>query len=133
MADENRPMMHTEARGRGLEQLHIERVLVKSGGRAVFLRVEEIDWIEAQGNYLRLHRGTDSYLIRQTMGEMAAGLDQRKFVRIHRSTIVNIERVKQLGPMLHGDHAVQLENGRILTLSRSYKHKIPAQLQKTTT
>jgi two-component system, LytTR family, response regulator len=131
MADERRPMMHAGARGGELEKLRIERVLVRSGGRAVFVRVAEIDWIEAQGNYLRLHRGGDSYLMRQTMGEMEAGLDPRKFVRIHRSTIVNIERVKHSGPMPHGDYAVQLHNGRVLPLSRSYRHKIPTSLRST--
>jgi two-component system, LytTR family, response regulator len=129
MADERRPMVHVTAQDRELEKLQIERVLVKSGGRAVFVRVDEIDWIEAQGNYLRLHRGGDSYLMRQTMGEMEAGSDPRKFVRIHRSTIVNIERVKHSGPMRHGDYAVQLHNGRVLPLSRSNRHKIPTSLR----
>jgi two-component system LytT family response regulator len=103
-------------------------LLVKTGGKALFLRVDEIDWVEAQGNYLRLHRSTDSYLIRQTMSDMETSLDPHKFLRIHRSTIVNIERVKELRPMFHGDYGVVLHNGTRLTLSRNYRHKVPAYL-----
>lgn len=106
------------------------RLLVKSGGRVAFIRVEEIDWIEAQGNYLRLHEGMDSHLIRQTMNEMEAVLDPSKFLRIHRSTIVNGERIKELHPLLHGDYEIVLFNGNRLTLSRNYRYKIPAYLGK---
>ncbi len=110
------------------DKQYTDRLLVKTGGRVLFLRVEEIDWVEAQGNYLRLHRGMDAYLIRQTMSEMEAALDPRKFLRIHRSTIVNIERIKELRPMFHGDYGVVLYNGAKLTLSRNYRHKVPAYL-----
>jgi two-component system LytT family response regulator len=102
-----------------------DRLLVKTGGKALFLRVDEIDWVEAQGNYLSLHSGTNSYLIRQTMSEMEVSLDPRKFIRIHRSTIVNMERIKELRPMFHGDCDVVLRNGTKLTLSRNYRHKVP--------
>ncbi len=105
---------------------YTDRLLVKTGGKALFLRVEEIDWVEAQGNYLSLHSGTNSYLIRQTMGEMEMGLDPHKFLRIHRSTIVNIERIKELRQLFHGDYGVVLHNGTRLTLSRNYRHKVPA-------
>jgi two-component system LytT family response regulator len=107
---------------------YTDRLLVKTGGRVRFLRVEEIDWVEAQGNYLRLHRSTGSYLIRQTMSDMETILDPHKFLRIHRSTIVNIERVKELRPMFHGDYGVVLHNGTRLTLSRNYRHKMPVYL-----
>ena len=105
---------------------YTDRLLVKTGGKALFLRVEEIDWVEAQGNYLTLHRGTGSYVIRQTMSEMEVSLDPSKFLRIHRSTIVNIERIKEMRPMFRGDHGVLLDNGTRLTLSRNYRHKVPA-------
>jgi len=107
---------------------YTERILVKTGGRVLFLRVDEIDWVEAQGNYLRIHRGTDSYLIRQTMTEMEAALDPRRFLRIHRSSIVNIERIREFKPLLHGDYGVILRNGIELVLSRNYRHKVPPSL-----
>jgi two-component system, LytTR family, response regulator len=110
---------------------YTDRLLVKTRGKALFLRVEEIDWVEAQGNYLSLHSGTNSYLIRQTMGEMEMGLDPHKFLRIHRSTIVNIERVKELRPMFHGDCDVVLHNGTKLLLSRNYRDKVPAYMKSS--
>ena len=109
---------------------HAERVLVRNGGRVAFVRVEEIDWIEAQGNYLRLHKGSSSYLVRQTMNEMEATLDPRRFLRIHRSTIVNIERIKELRPLVHGDYSVELYDRTALTLSRNYRHKVTEFLGK---
>jgi two-component system LytT family response regulator len=99
-------------------------VLVRNGGRVAFVRVEEIDWIEAHGNYLRLHRGADSHLVRQTMNEMEARLDPGKFLRIHRSTIVNIERIRELQTLMHGDCAVTLHDNTTLTLSRNYRHRV---------
>jgi len=94
---------------------------VKSGGRVFFLRTDEIDWIEAAGNYVRLHLGTESHLFRETMNRMEARLDGRRFARIHRSRIVNTERVKELQPWFNGDYVVVLRDGTRLTLSRGYK------------
>jgi two-component system LytT family response regulator len=102
----------------------VERLAVKSAGRVVFLRVEEIDWIEAAGNYLRLHVGKDFHLLRETMNALEARLDPESFVRIHRSTIVNLARVRELQPAFHGDFVVILENGTELTLSRNYRSKL---------
>jgi len=123
--------MHTLLNDSKSDREYADRLLVKTGGKALFLRVEEIDWVEAQGNYLSLHRGTDSYLIRQTMSEMEVSLDPHKFLRIHRSTIVNIERVKELRPMFHGEYGVLLHNGTKLTLSRNYRHKVPAYIKSS--
>jgi two-component system, LytTR family, response regulator len=105
---------------------YTESLLVRIGERAVFVRVDEIDWIEAERNYLRLHRGDLSHLIRHTMREMEARLDPNRFIRIHRSTIVNIRRIKDLPTALHGDGKVILPNGTRLTLSRSYGRRVPA-------
>lgn len=104
----------------------LERILVRSGGRVTFLKVGEIDWIEADGNYLRLHAGKTSHLIRDTMAGMEAALDGDRFVRIHRSTIVNVERIKELEQWFHGDWIVALADGTRLTLSRSYRHRLDA-------
>jgi two-component system LytT family response regulator len=103
---------------------HVERLAVKSGGRVVFLRVEEIEWIEAAGNYLRLHVGKDFHLLRETMNALEARLDPERFVRIHRSTIVNLAHVRELQPAFHGDYVVILENGAELTLSRNHRSKL---------
>jgi len=106
------------------EQRYLERLMIKSSGRVFFLRTTEIDWIEAEGNYLRLHVGKESHLLRETMNRLAAKLDQNKFLRIHRSTLVNIERIKELQPLFSGDYVVILRDGKQLTLSRSYRDKL---------
>ncbi|MFL5241280.1 MAG: LytR/AlgR family response regulator transcription factor [Gemmataceae bacterium] len=102
----------------------LERVVIKSASRVFFLRTEEIDWIEAAGNYLRLHVGKDFHLLRETMNSFEAKLDPARFVRIHRSYIVNVERIKELQPYFHGDYAVILKDGKQLTLSRSHRPKL---------
>lgn len=110
---------------------YAERLVVKSGGRISFLRADEIDWVEAQGNYLCLHGGRESHLLRETMNELEARLDPRKFVRIHRSTIVNLERIKELQPAFHGDYSVLLRSGARLTLSRTYRDRLQQRLGRT--
>jgi len=103
---------------------YLDRVVIKSPSRVFFLRVEEIDWIEAAANYLRLHSGAEAHLLRETMSGLEARLDPAKFLRIHRSTIVNIERIRELQPWFHGDYVVLLHDGTKLTLSRSYRQKL---------
>jgi two-component system LytT family response regulator len=105
---------------------YLDRVLIKSGNRVVFLKVEEIDWVEAAGNYLRLHVGRETHLLRETMNALESRLDPAKFLRIHRSTIVNIDRIQEFHPLFHGDYAVLLRDGVQLTLSRGYRQKLPA-------
>jgi two-component system LytT family response regulator len=102
----------------------LERLVIKSAGRVSFVRVEEIDWIEAAGNYLRLHAGKETHLLRDTMNRLESKLNASQFVRIHRSTIVNLESIRELQPSFHGDYAVVLRNGTELTLSRSYRDKV---------
>jgi two-component system LytT family response regulator len=108
----------------------LERLVVKSGGRVFFLRTDEIDWIEAAGNYVRLHLGEESHLFRETMNRMEGRLDARRFVRIHRSRIVNTERIKELQPWFNGEYVVILRNGTRLTLSRGYRDRLQDQLGK---
>lgn len=107
----------------------LDRLVVKSGGRVFFLRLDEIDWIEAAGNYVRLHMGEESHLFRETMNRMEGRLDSRRFVRIHRSRIVNTERIKELQPWFNGEYVVILRNGTRLTLSRGYRDKLQDQLK----
>ena len=105
-----------------------DRVVVKSGGRLFFLRTDEIDWIEAAGNYVRVHVGKESHLLRETMNAIETRLDAKMFLRIHRSRIVNMERVKELHPWFNGDYAVILRDGTKLMLSRGYREKLQERL-----
>ena len=110
--------------GLGSAPRYLERIVVKSSGRVFFLKVDDIDWIEAAGNYLNIHIGSQAHLLRETMNGIETQLEPRRFVRIHRSTLVNIERIKELSPLFHGDYVVTLANGTRLTLSRSYRENL---------
>jgi two-component system, LytTR family, response regulator len=98
-----------------------DRLLVRSTGRVHFVRTAEIDWCEAAGNYVRLHVGGDSHLFRETMNGLESKLDPQHFARIHRKTIVNVERIEELRSSLGGECTVYLRNGAKLTLSRGYR------------
>jgi two-component system LytT family response regulator len=106
------------------KQKRLTRLVVKSAGRIVFLRVEEIDWVEAADNYVRIHAGRESHLIRETLQSLESRLNPEKFLRIHRSTLVNFDRIRELHPVFHGDYLVKLNDGTELTLSRSYREKL---------
>ena len=109
----------------------LERFVIKSGGRVFFVRANEIDWIEAAGNYVKLHVGTETHLFRDTMNSIESHLDSDVFFRIHRSHIINIERVKELQPWFNGEYVVFLKNGTRLTLSRSYRDKLQERLGRS--
>lgn len=101
-----------------------DRILVKSGGSISFLRPDEIDWIEAQGAYVCLYAHGKKHLVREKISEFEAQLAPKNFVRIHRSTIVNIDRIKEMHPMFYGEYSVILQDGTKLLLSRSYREKV---------
>ena len=105
-----------------------ERIVVKSSGRLFFLRTDEIDWVEAAGNYVKLHVGAESHLMRETMTAIEQRLNPETFFRIHRSHIVNLERIKELQPWFNGEYVVLLQNGTRLTLSRGYREKLQERL-----
>ena len=100
------------------------RLVVKAAGRVVFLETAEIDWIEAAGNYVRLKAGAESYLMREAIGRMAQRLDPDQFVRIHRSIIVNVRKIKELQPCNRGEYMVILRDGKELSCSRGYREKL---------
>jgi two-component system, LytTR family, response regulator len=102
-----------------------DRILVKAEGRFVFLRSQEIDWIQAKANYVCIHAGGVSYLCRQTITSMERDLDGTRFLRIHRSTIVNIDKIRELRPWPTGEYVVFMRCGKELTLSRSYRSRLP--------
>jgi two-component system LytT family response regulator len=109
---------------------YLERIPIPSKGRFLFLHVRDLDWIEAEGNYLRLHSNRASHLIRGNMNEMEARLDPARFMRIHRSTIVNLQRIREVQPWFHGHHRVVMNNGQELKLSRYQKDKLRLLLGK---
>jgi two-component system LytT family response regulator len=100
-----------------------DRIAIRSSGRVVFVRLDEIDWIEAAGNYVRLHVGAKNHLLRDTMTALEKRLDDR-FLRIHRSSIVNVERIRELEPLPSGEYTVTLLDGTKLTLSRGYRDRV---------
>jgi len=106
----------------------LKRLVVREGERSVLLATDEIDWIEAKKDYVQIHRGSQSYLLRKTMKMLEQQLDARIFVRIHRSYIVNLDFVEELHPLFHGDHIVVLKDKTRLKLSRHYKHHVETKL-----
>jgi two-component system, LytTR family, response regulator len=103
---------------------YLDRLLIRNNDREVIIKAEEIEWIEAQGNYIRIHFGKQSALMRETLGNLAAQLDPKRFARIHRSQIVNIDHILELQPWSHRDYRVVLRNGTQLTLSRTYRDQL---------
>ena len=97
-----------------------DRMVVRTRGRMVFLDVSEIDWIEAAANYVKLHVGQESYSLREGIGKVADRLDSDRFVRIHRSVIVNAHKIKELQPCDSGEYIAVLKNGKELSCSRGY-------------
>ena len=110
---------------------YLERLVVRSGGRILILRVAEIDWVEAASNYVRLHAGGREYLLRETMTALEAKLDPMEFVRIHRSTIVRVDKIRELEPLFQGDYVVVLDDGTRLTSSRGYRERLQELLQSS--
>lgn len=108
----------------------LERVLVKKGGRVFFFNADEIEWIEAYGNYVRLHFERATHLLRETISSMETRLDPKKFARVHRSGLVNLERVRELQPMFGGRARIILKSGAEIAASRRYFSKLSKMLEK---
>jgi two-component system, LytTR family, response regulator len=97
------------------------RLMVKTNGRMILVELDQISWIEAAGNYVRIRVGSESYMLREGIGRIAQRLDSRHFVRIHRSMIVNVRRIKELQPCNGGEYMVVLKDGKQLSCSRGYR------------
>jgi two-component system LytT family response regulator len=108
------------------ERKYPERMIVKSSGRVFFVRTDDIDWVEASGNYVKIHTKSDAHLLRESMKNMELKLDPKTFVRIHRSAIVNIDRIKELEPWFHGEYIVIMRDGTRLTASRVFSDRLSA-------
>ena len=100
---------------------HLERLVIKNGGRVFFLNVQDIYCIESEGNYVRVYDNQKGYLLRETISSLEEQLDPKQFRRIHRSAIVKIDKIKEMQPWFHGEYRVIMENGKQLTLSRNYR------------
>jgi two-component system LytT family response regulator len=106
----------------------LRRIAVRSTGHIAFVRTADIDWVEAQGDYVSLHSQGKRHLVRENIGVLEERLRGGGFVRIHRSTIVNISRIRELQPLFHGDYSVVLHDGTRLTMSRSYRERFFEQI-----
>ncbi len=112
------------------EAKYVERLVIKNGGRVFFLETGEINWVEAEGNYVRLHTDKKAHLLRETISSLEEQLDPKKFLRVHRSTIVRIDSIRELQPWFHGEYHIILHNGTKLTLSRNYREQLQSVLGK---
>ena len=107
------------------------RLVIKANGRVVFLDLDNIEWVEAAANYVRLNVGKESYLFRETISRISERLDANHFVRIHRSTIVNVRKIKELIPVNSGEYVVVLKSGRELSCSRGYRAALQGIVEKS--
>jgi two-component system LytT family response regulator len=105
-----------------------DRIAVRNSGRVVFLKLDDIDWMEASDNYVSLHCGRETHVVRQTMCDLEAQLDPSKFLRVHRSAIVNLDRIRELQPWFRGDYRVILRDGTELTLTKNHREKLESKL-----
>jgi len=105
-----------------------DRIAVRNNGRVVFVKLPDIDWIEAADNYVCLHCGHETHVVRETMNELEARLDPAQFLRVHRSSIVNLDRVRELQPWFRGDYRVVLRDGTQLTLTKNHREKLESRL-----
>ena len=109
---------------------YAQRLVVRTHGRIIFLGTDEIDWIESAANYVRLHVGKEAHLMRETMAGIESLLDPKDFVRIHRSFIVRIDRIREMEHWSHGEYVLFLKDGTQLTSSRGYREKVSALLER---
>jgi two-component system LytT family response regulator len=107
----------------------LDRFVAKRQGRTQFVSTDEVDWIESDGNYIRLHVGTASHLVRGTIANCEERLDPRRFVRVHRRYIVNMERIREVQPWFGGDYVILLKNGQQVRLSRTYREHFQSRMR----
>ena len=107
-----------------------DRLVFKQDGRVILVRSNAIDWLESDGNYVRIHCGSESHYVRETLAGLEAQLPPDKFMRVSRSAVVNLDRIKEFQPLFYGDYAVILQTGTKLTLSRNYRDRLEKLLEK---
>ena len=106
------------------DRTHLKRIPVRSEGRVKVIDLADVDWMSAADNYVTLHVGGQEYLLRDTLSALEQRLDAGDFVRVHRSTIVRVDRIAELLPDLHGDYRIRLKNGSEVALSRTYRPRL---------
>jgi two-component system LytT family response regulator len=126
--DLNRKLLNLLESLRG-NRPHLDRIVIRNAGRVTFLPTSEIDWIDAAGNYVKIYAGKDQHILRETLKNLEARLDPSVFVRVHRSTILNVERIRELQPLFHGDCIAILRDGTRITCSRSFSDRLDAVLR----
>jgi two-component system LytT family response regulator len=109
---------------------HVSRFPVRANGEIYFVRVDDVDWIDAEGNYVALHAAGRRHLVRDTIKSLETRLDPAKFVRVHRSAIINVDRLRKLQPYFHGEYVITLQDGTTLTSSRTYSDRLRALLEQ---
>lgn len=109
---------------------HVARFPVRANGEIYFVRVDDVDWIDAEGNYVALHAAGRRHLVRDTIKSLENRLDPAKFVRVHRSAIINVDRLRKLQPYFHGEYVITLQDGTTLTSSRTYSDRLRALLEQ---
>jgi two-component system LytT family response regulator len=105
---------------------YLKRLAVRAAGKTVFVDIEDVDWMEAAENYVQIHAAGSGHLLHVTMNALEKSLDPEVFVRIHRSVIVNVRRIRELQPVMHGEYVIQLENGARLQSGRMYSDRVKA-------
>ncbi len=110
--------------------VHVSRFPVRANGEIYFVRAEDVDWIDAEGNYVALHAAGRRHLVRDTIKSLEGRLDPVKFVRVHRSAIINVDRLRKLQPYFHGEYVITLQDGTTLTSSRTYSDRLRALLEQ---
>jgi two-component system LytT family response regulator len=112
----------------GARQRYLQRLVVKAGDRVFLLNAGEVDWLEAAGNYVCVHIGKENHIVRDSLTHLESCLDPDTFARIHRSTVVNLNRIRELRPHWHGDYRIILKSGQVLPLSRRYRESLTQRL-----
>jgi two-component system LytT family response regulator len=112
----------------GSESKYLQRLVVKTGERVLLLNIGEVDWLEAAGNYVCVHAGKQSHIVRDSLAHLESRLDPAHFARIHRSTVVNLDRIRELRPHWHGDYKIILQSGQVLPLSRRHREALTKKL-----
>lgn len=107
-----------------------DRLVFKQNGRVIFVRVDAIDWLEADGNYVKIQTGAEQHHVRETLAGLEGQLPAEKFMRISRSTIVNLERIKEFQPLFYGDYSVVMQNGARLSMSRNFRGRLEKLLER---
>jgi two-component system LytT family response regulator len=110
------------------KQHYLHRLVANSAGRVLFLKLADIDWIEASGNYVTLHSGKECHMVRTTMNALEPRLDPAQFVRIHRCSIVNSDRVREMQPLFRGEHVLILKDGTHLNVGRAFRARLMQQM-----